>query len=77
MLTRFSFLVANDVHQHTRRRMHDYEVPVQLTNLSHIGQHVPATANAGRRDRHHQHAVRNKSVEHKLFRFVTSIQNNM
>jgi hypothetical protein len=45
--------VTNDVHQHTGRRLHDHEVPVKLTDLSHIGQHVPATADAGRRDRHH------------------------
>lgn len=50
--------------------MYDYEVPVQLAHLSYISQHVPATADAGRRDRHHQHAVCNKPMEHELLGLV-------
>lgn len=51
--------VANDVHEHSRRRVYDHEVPVQLADMSHIGQHFPPTADAGCRNRNYQHAVRN------------------
>lgn len=57
-------LVADDVHKHSRRRMHDHEVPVKFADLPHIGEHVPSTTYASGCHRDYQHAVRNKSMEH-------------
>jgi len=57
-------LVADDVHKHSWRCVHDHEVPVQFTDLPHIGEHIPSATYASCRNRDYQHAVRNKPMEH-------------
>lgn len=46
--------------------MYDYEVSVQLPDMSHLCQHVPPAATALRRHGNHQPTVRPQPLELKL-----------
>jgi len=69
-VTFMSFAVSNDVLQCARRRVYDHEVPIQLSSLPHLGQHLPPVTAPVRGHCDHQSAICCQSLEFQLCRFV-------
>lgn len=61
---------SHDVHSNAWWCLHDHEIPVQFTHLSHDSQYFSAVAKSISGDHYSQSAFRSQQMEHQLCRYV-------